>query len=111
VVSDFPYRNRIVALIDKPNKHGQQTYEKLRNVLSDRLFELSEPSLEKFFPEELYTRCGRIKVDELQEIAKAKDHLEKKRLKTDLAMAIANTLTRDDLPTFKIFADAIDKTK
>lgn len=111
VVSDSPYKNRIVALIDKPNKQGQQAYEKLHTVLSDRLFELSKSSLEEFFPEELYIRCGRVKAEELREIAKAKDHLEKKRLKTDLAKTIANTLTRDDLPTFKIFADALDRAK
>jgi len=111
VVSDSPYKNRIVALIDKPNKKGQQTYEKLQNILSDRLFELSEPSLEEFFPEELYTRCNKIKADELREIAKAKDHMEKKRLKTDLANAIAKTLTRDDLPTFGILVAAIDRAK
>jgi len=111
VVSDSPYKNRIVALIDKPNKQGQQTYEKLQNISSDRLFELSESSLEEFFPEELYTRCNKIKADELREIAKAKDHLEKKRLKTELANVIAATLTRDDLSTFKVFAAAIDKAK
>ncbi len=59
VVSDSPYKDRIVALIDQPNTQGQQTYEKLQSVLADRLFELSAPSLEEFFPEELYTRCGR----------------------------------------------------
>lgn len=111
VVSDSPYKERIVALIDKPNKQGQLTYEKLQKVLSDRLFELSESSLEEFFPEELYIRCGRVKTDELREIGKAKDHLEKKRLKTELATTIAKTLTRDDLPTFKVFADAIDRAK
>src|SRR5258708_9403614 len=111
VVSDSPYKDRIVALIDQPNTQGQQTYEKLQTVLKDRLFELSAPSLEEFFPEELYTRCGRVKADELREIAKAKDHLEKKRLKTALATAIADTLTRDDLPTFKEFADAMEKAK
>ena len=111
VVSDSPYKDRIVALIDQPNTQGQQTYEKLQKVLKDRLFELSAPSLEEFFPEELYTRCGRVKADEIREIEKAKDHLEKKRLKTALATAIADTLTIDGLPTFKVFADAIDKAK
>ena len=52
-----------------------------------------------------------IKTDELREIARVKDHLEKKRLKTALASAIARTLTRDDLVTFKIFADAVDTAK
>ena len=111
VVSDSPYRNRIVALIDKPNTQGQQTYERLQNLLDDRLFVLPEPSLEEFYPEELYERCGKVKADELREIAKIKDHLEKKRLKTDLATAIANTLTGDDLATFGIFVAAIDKAK
>jgi energy-coupling factor transporter ATP-binding protein EcfA2 len=109
VVSDSPYKDRIVALIDQPNTQGQQTYEKLQTMLADRLLELSAPSLEEFFPEELYTRCGKVKTDELREMAKAKHHLEKKRLKTALATAIAETLTRDDLSTFNIFAEAIDK--
>lgn len=111
VVSDSPSKDRIVALIDKPNTQGQQTYEKLQRALADRLFELPAPTLEEFFPDELYTRCGRIKADELREIARVKDHLEKKRLKTALAAAIARTLTRDDLVTFKVFADAIDMAK
>lgn len=111
VVSDSPYKDRIVALIDEPNKQGQQTYEKLQRVLADRLFVLSAPSLEEFYPDEIYTRCGRIKADELREIDKAKDHLEKKRLKTALATAIASTLNRDDLATFKVFADAMDMAK
>src|SRR5438876_857351 len=33
VVSDSPYKDRIVALIDKPNTQGQQTYEKLQRAL------------------------------------------------------------------------------
>jgi len=111
VVSDSPYKDRIVALIDKPNTQGQQTYEKLQRALADRLFELSAPSLEEFFPDELYSRCGKVKADELREIARARDHLEKKRLKSALATAIASTLTSDDLATFKVFADAIDKAK
>jgi len=32
-------------------------------------------------------------------------------LKTELATAIANTLTKDDLPTFKSFVDAIERAK
>ena len=75
------------------------------------MLELLKPSLEEFYPEELYTRCNKIKADELREIAKEKDHLEKKRLKTELATAIANTLTKDDLPTFKSFVDAIERAK
>jgi hypothetical protein len=111
VVSDSPYKDRIVALIDEPNKRGQVTYEKLQKVLQDHLFVLSASSLEEFYPDELYTRCGKIKADELREIARTKDQLEKKRLKTAIATAIANTLIRDDLVTFKVFADAIDKAK
>ena len=47
VASNSPYKGRIVALVDMPNKQGQQTYDKLKKVLADRLFTLSEPSFEK----------------------------------------------------------------
>ena len=109
VVSDSPYKDRIVALIDQPNRQSQQTYEKLKTVLGTRLFELSSPSLEEFYPEALYTRCGRVKDDELKDISRARDHLEKKRLKTEIATAIAAALTESDLPTFQVFVDAITK--
>ncbi len=109
VVADSPYKDNIVALIDQPNNQSQQTHNKLKTVLGTRLFELCSPSLEEFYPEEYYTRCSRVKDDDLKNISRARDHLEKKRLKTEIATAIAATLTASDLPTFQVFVDAIDK--
>jgi len=111
VASNSPYKGRIVALVDMPNKQGQQTYDKLKKVLADRLFTLSEPSLEEFYPEELYTKCGRVKEDDLKDIRRAKDHLAKRQLKTDIATAVAAKLTESDLSTFQTFVDAIEKAR
>jgi AAA domain, putative AbiEii toxin, Type IV TA system len=109
ILSDSPYKNTVVALIDKPRDTSSSNYLKIANDLSDRLFELTEFSLEEYLPEDLYARCGRVKAEDLREIAKTRDRIQKKMLKTEIATAIASILNEADLKDIQIIANAADK--
>lgn len=110
IVNDSPYASRVVALVDKPNRSPDATYERLQRDLGDRLFTLTETSLEEYLPDYLYIKCGRDKAADRAELERLKGDYEQLRaLKTQIAEAIAGVLVKDDLATIPVFAEAVDK--
>ena len=109
VLKDSYYKDKVVVLIDKPNAQLQPAVDEIRRNVHDRLFELPEESLEEYLPDDLYTRCGRVKQDEIQKIKAALNYDTKKRLKEAISKDIATHLTASDLPSLTAITNAIDK--
>lgn len=107
-VGDSPYAGRVVALVDSPATGKESTIAPLRETLGDRLFVLTEASLEAYVPEELYARAGRSKADDLEALATAKsDYLRQREVKRDIVEAVAGVLTVEDLETIPVIVEAV----
>ncbi len=109
VLTSSPYKDRVVALIDKVADKTSQTYAKIQGNLPDRLFELDAPSLEEYLPEGLYTQCSRNKDEDLKEIKRKEDYLQKMAFKTQIAHDIAKRLRKKNLKDIPIIVNAVDK--
>lgn len=114
-----PYADKVVVLLDKTkNSHTNAKIKDIKNSVKDRLFVLSEPTIEEYIPEYIFTKSGRKKADDLLEIEESK---KEKKIKTDtglsrlnnikrqVATAISETLEASDLDNIPIIRDAIMK--
>jgi len=110
VTKDSPYAKKIVAMIDKPVDTDSKAAAELKHVLKERLFILSDPSIEEYVPDAIYTRINRNKADDLENMAKLKgNYLEFYKIKKGLSEHIAAGLVAGDLEKLPIIADAVRK--
>jgi AAA domain, putative AbiEii toxin, Type IV TA system len=112
VVSDSPYKSRVVALIDQPNPSENGIERRLREGLADRLFVCDQASMEEQLPESLYRNAGRDKAADLSQLADLrKDRKASNALKREIAEALASELNRDhvDDPAMWPYRDAVIK--
>jgi AAA domain, putative AbiEii toxin, Type IV TA system len=112
VVSDSPYKARVVALIDKPNSNENGIALRLREGLNDRLIVCDQTSLEEQLPESLYHEAGRDKTADLLRLADLrKDRKASNTLKREIAEALATKMNRDHLddPAMWPYRDAVAK--
>jgi hypothetical protein len=110
VTKDSPYAKKIVAMIDKPVDTDSRAVTELKQVLKERLFILGEQSIEEYVPDAIYTKIGRNKKDDLENMAKLKgNYLELNKFKKGLSEQIAAGLAEGDLESLPIIADAVRK--
>jgi hypothetical protein len=108
VMRDSPYANKVVAMIDLPPDPKPPAVGELRRVLGDRLFVLDKPSIEEYIPEGIYTRIGRNKSDDIQQIAELRNkYHELIAFKKELSQQIAAQLTAADLTDLPIIVEAV----
>lgn len=106
VVDDSPYADKVVAMIDKPAE-GAKELQELGHHLGDRLFVLSEPSIEEYLPDPLYERAARNKADDIARIAELKSQLQElRKFKQELSQQLAAVLTAADLGEIPAIRDA-----
>jgi hypothetical protein len=111
VMRGSPYRERTVALIDKPNEGDEQNkVNDLKKYLGDRFFTLTSGCIEEYLPEDLYTKAGRSKQNDLEELERLKGDFGKlSQCKQNISIDIAAHLTADDLKTIPILQDSVKK--
>jgi hypothetical protein len=109
VLPGSPYRNTVVAIVDKPNKQNEKKYFEIKKNLSDRLFTLSENSLENYISEQIYSLANKIRKDEVARIEAEHDPIKKGLLKMQLSKALAAALTEDNLSDVQVIVDAVEK--
>jgi putative ATP-dependent endonuclease of the OLD family len=107
VLSDSPYKHTVVALIDMPQNPTDSSYVAIKRELTNRLFELDQPSLEEYLPAVLYERCGRDKEHDLESIRRSQGYAEKNRLKKEISEQISQVLTTDDLDSLHTMVQAL----
>jgi hypothetical protein len=97
-------------MIDKPVDTDSRAVTELKQVLKERLFILGEQSIEEYVPDAIYTKIGRNKKDDLENMAKLKgNYLELNKFKKGLSEQIAAGLAEGDLESLPIIADAVRK--
>jgi putative ATP-dependent endonuclease of the OLD family len=98
------YKDALVVVLDKPNAQQQNTYESFRQGYSylfddSRVFELSECSLEEYYPDPWKKTAA--EVEALQAT---------KNGKTDLAKRVADEISKEDFEhSLTILFDALKK--
>lgn len=105
---DSPYAKKAVVMVDKPRV--QNDLRDLKSHLKDRLFKLNTSSIEDYVPEDLYSRIGKVKNDEIAHIKTLEGRqVELNIYKTTLSNAIASALNQEDLDKMPIIKKAINK--
>lgn len=110
VMRDSPYARKVVALIDRPPEPNPPAVGELRRVLEDRLFILDQPSVEAYIPDEIYTRIGRNKSDDIQQMEALKTaYTQMTAFKKELSQQIASQLSETDLANLPVIVAAVKK--
>jgi len=112
IAGEGPYARTVVALVDEPANGAQRNrVNDLRKRMPERLFVLSERSLEEYLPEHLYKRAKLVKAAELARLKRqSRDHVALRESKTSIARAIARVLRKRDLGGIPIIRDAVAKS-
>ena len=98
IFANSPYKDRVVVLVDKPNKEPSALLGKLKAKLDeDRLFVLKEESLEEQLPEEVYLAAGLDRSNELEKLENAANREERDLIKTNISNKIAQQLTAEHI--------------
>lgn len=106
--NDSPYASKAVVLIDKPSRPSD--VQTLSQHLGTRLIKLPTNTIEGYIPEDVYTRIGKIKADELAHIENIKDRKDELRIyKTQLSQQFVGVLTLDDVNNMPKIKTAIEK--
>lgn len=107
ITKNSPYSKKIVALIDNCSNKNK---EKLNKYLTDRLFTLSENSIEEYIPESIYLKANRDKKEDIKKIEALKNNYsELKKIKSNISESIAAILDDTDLEQLTIIVDALKK--
>jgi hypothetical protein len=110
VVHDSPYAGTVVALVDAPREQDVEKVGSIREQLGERLYVLPQSSLEEYLPDELYSKAGRDKDQDLEQIARLReqgDAAAVHRFKRTVSEQIASVLTEEDLPSIGEIRDAV----
>jgi predicted ATPase len=107
-----PYAPIAVALVDYPREDdtgAEKIVSELKRFLgpSGRFFLLTQPSIEEYFPESIYTKFGIDRTARLGEIEAEKDYRKVALLKEALAKDISDKLAPEDLEKIPIIVDAV----
>jgi ABC-type molybdenum transport system ATPase subunit/photorepair protein PhrA len=108
VISDSPYKTKIVALIDRPRDINSPDAAKLVGLLGNRLVALDAPSLEAEIPATLYDAVGRNKDNDLAELARLSREDRESR-KTEISNQVAAALTKELLAQLPKIELAVQK--
>ena len=111
ILSDSPYANKVIVMIDRPNDSEKVLVSELEDQLHERMHLLPAPSLEEYLPRELYSKAHREKEQDLAELAghQATGRLsELRRLKKEISEGIAEALEMDDLAAIPEMVSAVD---
>lgn len=107
VVNSSPYAKRIVALVDASDT-SSNNYLEISKTLKERLFTLTDESLEEYIPEQLYKQAGRDKVVDLSRIVELRnDHTKLGQYKKVISNDVASILDSTNISGLQIIVDAL----
>ena len=111
VMKESIYKKTIVALIDLPTSDDSKKEAKeIGKELKSRLVTLPVESLEKYLPEKLFKRVGRVKNTDLAKLKGLKGNYElESKLKTEISNQIASGMKVSDLEDLTRINSAIEK--
>lgn len=95
IISDSPYAQRVVAMIDEPREAEQERVRDLERHLDDRLVQLPAPSLEEYVPARLYEVAGLDRDAALERIRNATTFSAKRDVKREISETLASALTEE----------------
>jgi hypothetical protein len=111
IVHDSPHKGRVVAMVDKPRKPPhEKLVDALEGELGERLVVLDKESIEDYLPDELYEQAELGKTEVLEKLEALKVNFrELQSYKGEVARAVAEKLTVDDLDRVQLIKQAAEK--
>lgn len=103
------YSKKVVVLIDKND--DEERIDSIKKILKTRLFVLDKSSIEEYIPEDIYTRIGRNKNEDIETIKSLKGNKkELSKFKKTLSEQISANLIQEDLKNIPIIVFAARKS-
>lgn len=116
VADKSPYSQRVVVLVDQPNRGSVEKLKKLQDQLKERCFALDKPSIEEYVPEEIYKEAGRERARDLTKIeqlirkvdygGRAEVKRELWELKREISSSLARALKKEHLDQIPLIKNA-----
>lgn len=116
VADKSPYSERVVVLVDLPNEHAINKFNRLREQLGERCLALDKQSVEEYVPEQVYLDAGRNRTVDLEKIKRLRIKVEyggraevKRELwefKKEISNSLAGALTAEHLDLVPIMRQA-----